>query len=92
MFIFCLTERLEGVFNAVGPNPVTNTKLTRETAAVLEKPLILPNVPAWGLKLALGERSQLLLGSQRVSCEKIREEGFTFDYPNLRPALEDLLG
>ena len=91
LFTFCLSERLEGTYNAVAPNPVTNAKLTCEAAAVLGKPLLLPKVPAWGLKLALGERAQLLLGSQRVSCEKIREEGFTFDFPNLRPALEDLL-
>ena len=92
MFTFALENRLEGVFNAVAPNPVTNTKLTREAAEVLEKPLWLPNVPAIVLKLALGQRSQLVLGSQRVSCEKIQGEGFSFDYPNLRPALEDLLG
>lgn len=91
MFLFCLSERLEGTYNAVAPNPVTNSKLTCEAADVLSKPLLMPKVPAWGLKLALGERAQLLLGSQRVSCEKIREEGFTFDFPNLRPALEDLL-
>lgn len=92
MFLFCLSERLEGTYNAVAPNPVTNSKLTCEAASVLGKPLILPKVPVWGLKLALGERAQLLLGSQRVCCDKIRGEGFGYDFPNLRPALEDLLG
>lgn len=91
MFNFALKNRLEGVFNAVAPNPVTNCKMTREAAEILEKPLWLPKIPAWGLKLALGQRAQLVLGSQRVSCEKIQAEGFSFDYPNLRPALEDLL-
>lgn len=91
MFVFCLSERLEGTFNAAAPNPVTNTKLTQEAAGVLGKPLWLPKVPGWALKWVLGERAQLVLGSQRVSCEKIQGEGFVFDFPNLRPALEDLL-
>lgn len=92
MFRFALEHRLEGTYNAVAPNPVTNRKLTVEAASVMERPLWLPPVPSWALKLLLGERASLLLDSQRVSCEKVQMEGFTFDFPNLRPALEDLLG
>lgn len=92
LFRFALENRLEGTYNAVAPNPVTNRKLTAEAASVLNRPLWLPPVPAWALKLLLGERSHLLLDSQRVSCEKVQMEGFAFEYPNLRPALEDLLG
>lgn len=92
LFRFAMENRLEGVYNAVAPNPVTNRKLTWEVAAVMDKPLWLPRVPAWALKLLLGERSRLLLDSQRVSAEKVQMEGFAFSFPNLRPALEDLLG
>jgi len=91
MFRFALDNRLEGTYNAVAPNPVTNRKLTAEAASVLNRPLWLPAVPSWALKLLLGERSHLLLDSQRVSCEKVQMEGFAFEFPNLRPALEDLL-
>ncbi len=92
LFRFAMEQRLEGRYNAVAPNPVTNQKLTCEAAQVLGLPLWLPHVPAWSLKLLLGDRSRLLLDSQRVSAEKVQMEGFTFAYPNLRPALEDLLG
>ena len=91
IFRFALNHRLEGTFNAVAPNPVTNQKLTAEAAAVLQRPLWLPKVPSWALKLLLGERSHLLLDSQRVSSQKLQMEGFAFEFPNLRPALEDLL-
>ncbi|MEJ2584198.1 MAG: TIGR01777 family oxidoreductase [Robiginitalea sp.] len=91
MIRFCLEERLEGVFNAVAPNPVTNQKLTREIAAVLGRPLWLPKVPAWALRMVLGEMSRLLLASQRVSSEKIEAEGFEFEFKNVHRALEDLL-
>ena len=92
MFRFALENRLEGTYNAVAPNPVTNRKLTAEAASVLNRPLWMPPVPSRALKLLLGERSHLLLDSQRVSCEKVQMEGFAFEFPNLRPALEDLLG
>lgn len=88
---FLLEERLTGVYNAVAPNPVTNKKLTREIASVLGKPLWMPNLPAFGLKLLLGEMAQLPLASQRVSSEKIESEGFNFHFTNIRHALEDLL-
>jgi uncharacterized protein (TIGR01777 family) len=88
---FSLEESLEGVFNAVAPNPVTNKKLTQEVAATLGKPLWMPGVPAWGLKLVLGEMASLLLASQRVSSEKIEMEGFTFQYANIHQALQALL-
>jgi uncharacterized protein (TIGR01777 family) len=91
MMRFCLEERLEGVYNAVAPNPVTNQKLTREVATILKRPLWLPKVPAWALRMVLGKMSQLLLASQRVSSEKMESEGFSFEYKNVHRALADLL-
>jgi uncharacterized protein (TIGR01777 family) len=91
MLRFALEERLEGIYNAVAPNPVTNQKLTREAARILHKPIWLPNVPSWALKLAFGAMSQLLLSGQRVSSEKIEMEGFDFKFKNVHQALEDLL-
>ncbi len=91
IFLFILENRLEGNYNAVAPNPVTNAKLTREIARILDRPLLLPNVPQFALKLALGEMSSLLFSSQRVSSKKIEEEGFDFSFPNVSRALEDIL-
>ncbi len=91
MFLFAIDQQLGGVYNAVAPNPVTNTKLTRQVAEVLDKPIWLPRVPAAVLKLLMGERAELVLGSQRVCADKIKMEGFTYTFANLRPALEDLL-
>jgi NAD dependent epimerase/dehydratase family enzyme len=49
-------------------------------------------VPAWALRLVLGEMAQLVLASQRVSSEKIEMEGFDFHFKNVHQALHDLLG
>ena len=85
-------ERYAGVYNAVAPNPVTNEAFTEVLAEVLHRPLVLPKVPAFGLKLLMGEMSDIVLGSQRVSAEKVLREGFTFEYPTLRAALESFYG
>lgn len=92
LFVFALNNNLEGIYNGVAPNPVTNNELTKTAAKVLQKPLILPNIPKFLMKLVLGEMHILLFESQRVCCKKIEAEGFDFEFVNLRPALENLLG
>ncbi|MVN77184.1 TIGR01777 family protein [Hymenobacter sp. HMF4947] len=78
----------QGEYNAVAPEPATNKQFTETLAQVMHRPLLLPKVPAFGLKLAMGEMSEIVLGSQRVSADKVLSEGFTFEYPTLRAALE----
>jgi len=81
---------LKGVYNMVAPNPVTNKQLTQAVAQYLHKPLWLPNVPAFALKLLLGEMSTIVLGSSRASAQKIEEAGFKFKYPVIEDALADI--
>lgn len=91
MFVYVLEENKEGIYNAVAPNPVTNIDLTKAVAKVLKKPMFLPAVPAFMLKLILGEMSALVLESQKVSSEKITNEGFVFTFPKIEEALESIL-
>ncbi|MBT8280510.1 MAG: DUF1731 domain-containing protein, partial [Muriicola sp.] len=82
---------LGGTFNGVAPNPVTNNRLVKEVAEVVNRPLILPNVPKGLMRLILGEMSFILFASQRVSSKKIEEEGFDFYYKNICSALENVI-
>ena len=91
IYLFLLKNQLEGKYNAVAPNPVQNKKMTKMIAAKLESPLWLPNIPAFALKLLLGEMSILVLEGQLVSSRKIEELGYHFKYYNLENALNDLL-
>ena len=91
LFLYVLKHQLPGVYNGVAPNPVTNQELTKAIAATLNKPLFLPNIPKFFMKLVLGDMHTLLFESQRVCCKKIEDEGFYFEYHHLQPALEDLL-
>ena len=85
-------ESMEGVYNAVAPEPETNKRFGETLADVLQKPYVAPRVPAMAIKLMLGsERAGIVLGSQRVSSEKIEKSGFSFEYPHLRGALNDIL-
>ncbi|UII78834.1 TIGR01777 family oxidoreductase [Flagellimonas sp. CMM7] len=90
IFVFAIENNLNGAFNAVAPNPVTNAKMTKELARILDKPLILPNVPRLAMKIILGEMSYILFASQRVSCKRIEEKGFVFRHTNIGAALENL--
>lgn len=84
-------ERISGVYNVVAPDPVTNKAFTEKAAEVMGRPFFLPNVPAFALRAALGEMSMLLLGSNRISSERLQEAGFNFEYETLDKALTDLL-
>ena len=91
MYVFAVQAQLEGVYNAVSPNPVTNKKITQEIASKLNKPLWLPHVPSFMLKFVMGEMATLALDGQLVSSAKVQEQGFTFSFTNVAQALDDLL-
>ena len=91
MFLHVIDNNLEGVYNAVSSNPVTNKVLTKRAAYLLDKPILLPNVPKFMLKLTFGEMATVVLSSQIVSNDKITSTGFVFEHHNLKVALEDLL-
>lgn len=93
LFIAMLTEDAwQGPYNAVAPYPATNEAFTEVLAEVLHRPLLLPTVPAFALKLALGEQSEMVLAGQRVSDAKVLARGFKFEFPVLRGALKALYG
>lgn len=91
LYLFAVQNELNGAYNAVAPNPVTNKKLTQEIAAVVKKPLFMPNIPKFLMALVLGEMHTILFASQNVSSDKIEEEGFKFQYKQLDKALINLL-
>lgn len=91
LFIATIEEpKFEAVYNAVAPHAVTNEEFTRTLAGVLHKPLTGLKVPAFGLKLLMGEMSGIVLGGSRVSANKVLQTGFTFEYNYLDEALESI--
>ena len=90
LYYFVIQNQLEGVFNAVSPKPISNADLTKAIAKVLHKPLFLPNIPAFVMKIILGEMSVLLFSSKNLSAKKIQDCGFKFKFPETQQALKDL--
>lgn len=80
-----------GPFNLTAPNPVTQRDFAQTLGNVLHRPAKLPT-PAFLLRLALGEMADLLLKGQRAVPKRLLELGFTFEYPDLKDALWELLG
>lgn len=81
---------LSGVFNLTAPTPVSNAEFTQTLSGILRRPAPLP-VPAWLLKLAMGEMAELLLGGQKVLPERIMRAGYRFQHPRLEDALREVL-
>jgi len=82
---------VSGVWNACSPNPVTNAEFTRELGSVLHRPTLFP-IPPFALKLAFGEIGRHMLDSARVVPDAVLRAGYRFHYPELEPALRNLLG
>ncbi|RDK84758.1 TIGR01777 family oxidoreductase [Marinirhabdus gelatinilytica] len=91
IYLHILKNGLDGVYNAVAPNPVTNKNLTFKIAAALNKNIWLPNVPGWVLKLVLGQMANLVLKGQLVSCKKIEATGYNFMFVNINYAIKKLV-
>jgi len=84
-------EQMSGIYNAAAPLPVTNRVLTVNLATCMfGKAFITLPVPAFVLKIMLGERSIEVLKSTTVSSAKITRAGFQFDYPTIEKALSQL--
>ncbi len=91
LFLHVVTHEYKGVYNAVGPNPVSNEALTAVIANAYQKKIWLPNVPKFMMKLILGEMHELLFESQQVSSEKIEATGFTFKYSTVTEAVTTIV-
>ncbi len=85
-------ESLNGAFNVTTPAPMLVKDLMREILFTAKSKAILFPVPPIGLKLMLGEMSELLLSSQRCSAEKIVSTGYKFIFEDIKEALANIFG
>ena len=91
LYYFAIKNDLDGVYNAISPNPVSNEELTFTIAKVLKKPLFMPSIPKFIMKLILGEMHELLFENRNLSAKKIIDKGFVFKYKTIDEALKNIL-
>jgi hypothetical protein len=83
-------EDMHGPINFCAPHPVRNHTFAKSLGNALNRPAFI-RIPAFGLKLIMGELGDVMLGSQRCVPQKLQQHGFEFRYPVLKNALENLL-
>lgn len=83
-------ESVTGELNAVSPDPLRNRDFAIALGEALGRPARF-SVPAFIIKLAMGEFGETLLGGQRAQPVRTLESGYSFEYPTLKEALADLL-
>jgi uncharacterized protein (TIGR01777 family) len=92
LYIYALEDQsLNGVYNAAAPFPVTNRTFVLEFAKKMKGKFFIPvYVPTFVLKIILGEMSIEVLKSANVSCERIKQAGFSFLHPSITSSFTEL--
>jgi len=80
----------QGAYNLIAPQPTSNAEFMRALAKTLRRPYWFP-VPAWLMRLGLGEMSALVTEGRFAQPKRLQEQGYPFRFPTLHEALEDIL-
>lgn len=89
--LFCLeNSKIQGPVNLSAPTPVRNSEFTSLLGKVLHRPTFL-GVPGFAVRLVLGELSGVVLEGCRMMPGVLMTNGFSFRFPTLQPAIEDIV-
>ncbi len=83
-------DQMSGVYNATAPNPVRMKQFCQILGEVMNRPSWLP-VPEFALDFLLGDGAIVVLEGQKVLPKKAQTLGFQFQYPELKPALTEII-
>lgn len=85
-------KNLRGTYNLVAPNPIRQVEMAKQIALKGKFPFFMPAVPKFVLKLVLGEMACLVLGSNKVTCDKfLKDSGIKFKFPDFERAVNELI-
>jgi uncharacterized protein (TIGR01777 family) len=90
IFLKAILDEWDGVFNAVAPNPINQTKLMSAISHALKKPYFLPPIPAFLIKILAGEMSDLVLDSHWITSNKLIDHGYSFQFVDIQKAINNL--
>jgi NAD dependent epimerase/dehydratase family enzyme len=89
MLFLLENEKEQGVYNLCVPNPARMADVGKALAKVLKRPYWMP-VPAFGLKIVLGEMSKIVLEGQRAIPKRLIEAGYPYQFADLDQALREI--
>ena len=84
-------SRMQGIYNAVSPQQITNAEFMKVLAKEMKRPFFIPRIPAFILRLFMGEAAGMILEGSRVSPQKIVDAGYQFLYPTAMEAIRSSL-
>ncbi len=85
-------QSMQGAYNATAPDNITNREFTKAAGLVVHRPVFLPSIPTFIMKILLGEMHVIVTTGSAISSKKLLDSGFQFQFENAEEALEDLLG
>jgi uncharacterized protein (TIGR01777 family) len=83
-------EAATGPFNLTAPNPATNRDFGKALGRALQRPSYMP-IPGFAMRLLVGEVATVVLDGQRALPKKLEDLGFKFQFPEVEPALLDIV-
>ena len=86
-------QQISGIINCTAKNPVANSDLMRAMRKAVGAPIGLP-APAFAVKIGavfIGTESSLLLDSSYMIPQKLNDEGFVFEFPEINSAVSDIV-
>ncbi|MGB0432194.1 MAG: TIGR01777 family oxidoreductase [Bacteroidia bacterium] len=83
-------HKIEGPVNVVCPNPVRNKRMIGAISDSLNKAILMPKVPAFALKLILGELSKGIVGGLKIEPKKLKDQNFIWEYYDIDQAVKNL--
>lgn len=84
-------SNMNGAYNAASPHHANQKAVIEGIGKAVNRPTFLPPVPGFMVKAVLGEMAAVITDGSRVSSQKLMDAGFEFKFPELQPALNDLL-
>ncbi len=91
IFNFALNNDISGSVNCASPVETTNEDFTRALAKSLHRPILVPFVPGFALRIVLGELGKTLLTAKRIIPKRLLDAGFEFRLPEIKNALGDVV-
>ncbi len=92
IFLFIMQKKIEGNYNAVSNNNLTNLEFTRTISSNYSRAIFNIKIPKIFFSLIFGEMHEILFKSHNISSRKIQNLGFGFKFENLDYAVKNLIG
>ena len=92
IFLFIMQKKIEGNYNAVSNNNLTNLEFTRTISSNYSRAIFNIKIPKIFFSLMFGEMHEILFKSHNISSRKIQNLGFHFKFENLDCAVKNLIG